>query len=72
MVDCVFECREALTDTIKDNSELEALELTPERWERLDYIRTLLRPFDDFTKWVSREEPTIQLSLCDMSNFRQC
>lgn len=62
MIEYAFDCRAALTDTVKDNPELYSLELTPERWERLGHIRTLLRPFDDFTKWVSRQEPTIQLS----------
>ncbi len=57
MIEYAFDCRAALTDIVKDN-----LELTPKRWVRLGHIQTLLRPFDDFTKWVLRQEPTIQLS----------
>lgn len=62
MLECAFDCRAALTDTVKDNPQLHALELTPERWERLAHIRTLLQPFNDLTKYVSRAEPTIQMS----------
>jgi hypothetical protein len=59
MIEYAFDCRAALTDTVKDNPKLHSLKLTPERWVRLGHIKTLLKPFDDFIKYVSREEPTV-------------
>jgi hypothetical protein len=51
--------RVALQDTINDHKELRHLQFDITRWKRLKQIRDLLKPFKDFTKMVSREEPTI-------------
>lgn len=51
--------RVALQDTINDYKELRHLQFDITRWKRLEQIRDLLKPFKDFTKMVSREEPTI-------------
>ena len=44
---------------IKDYKELDHLEFSQERWLRLNQIRILLKPFEEHTKFVSREEPTL-------------
>lgn len=62
MIEDAFENRAALEDTIKDHPELGDLTLTTEHWYRLTQIRSLLKPFDDFTKWVSRRQPTLHMS----------
>jgi hypothetical protein len=59
MLEAALENRAALQAWVKDHSELEHLKFTPERWNRLKQIRDLLKPFEEHTLYVSREEPTL-------------
>jgi hAT family C-terminal dimerisation region len=62
MIRDAFDCRAALNDTCDENRELEKIKLQPEHWQRLEDIRTLLHPFWEYTEFVSREQPTLQLA----------
>jgi hypothetical protein len=62
MIEDAFDCRAALDDTIKDHLELEDLQLTAMHWKQLRDIKTMLKPFAEYTDFVSRVQPSIQLS----------
>jgi hypothetical protein len=62
MIEDAFDCRAALNDTCDDHSELADLKLTAEHWNQLEDIRTMLKPFWEYTEYVSREQPSIQLT----------
>jgi hypothetical protein len=58
MIDRAIEQRGPLQDFVNDHPELEKLALSQERWTRIGDLRTLLQPFEDFTKFVSRLDST--------------
>ena len=62
MIERAIEQRGPLQNSVNDHPELEKLALSQERWTRIGHLRTLLKPFEDFTKFVSRLEPTIAMS----------
>jgi hypothetical protein len=49
----------ALKAFIKDHKELQHLAFDNSRWDRLKQITDLLKPFEEHTLFVSREEPTL-------------
>jgi pantothenate kinase len=59
MLEAALQNRAALQAFVKDHSELQYLKFDKERWKRLKQIRDLLKPFEQHTLYVSREEPTI-------------
>jgi hypothetical protein len=59
MIEAALENRAALQAWIKDQVELQQLNFGPENWKRLKQIRDLLKPFEEHTMFVSREEPTL-------------
>jgi hypothetical protein len=59
MIEAALSNRAALQAWIKDHLELQHLEFGQERWKRLTQIRDLLKPFEEHTMFVSREEPTL-------------
>jgi len=59
ILEVAIEQRTSLQSWIKDHPELAHLKFDSERWERLKQIRDLLKPFEDHTLYVSRNEPTI-------------
>jgi hypothetical protein len=59
MIEAALENRTALQAWIKDQVELQQLNFGPENWKRLKQIRDLLKPFEEHTKYVSREEPIL-------------
>jgi len=62
MIEDAFDCHAALDDAIKNLIELEDLQLTTEHWKQLNDIKVMLKPFAEYTEFVSREQPSIQLS----------
>jgi hypothetical protein len=62
MINNALDCKAALNDTVNDHPELADLELSPEDWHQLEVIRDLLTPFGEYTEFVSREQPTLQMS----------
>jgi len=61
MIDDAFDCRPAINDSCKDIEALKDMKLGNEEWNILDKIRGILRPFEKFTEYVSREQPSIQM-----------
>ena len=61
IVEVALEYYAQLQDFIKDNPELKHLQFTPDRWRRLTQVRDLLKPFEEYTLMVSREEPSLNL-----------
>lgn len=59
MLEAALQNRAALQAWVKDHSELQHLKFDKERWKRLQQIRDLLKPFEQHTLYVSREEPTL-------------
>jgi len=62
MVKVAFLCRGAIKDTCNDHPKLADLKLRPYKWQELANIRTLLKPFKEFTQFVSKESPTLQIT----------
>ena len=56
------DCRASLDDLIKDESELELLQITHSDWKQLKQIKLMLEPFAQYTAYVSRQQPSIQMS----------
>lgn len=56
-----FNYRSAINDTCEDIKALELMKLSPQEWNELDRIRTILRSFNKFTEYVSRSQPSIQM-----------
>jgi hypothetical protein len=63
MIDRAIEQRGPLRDFVNDHPELEKLALSQERWTLIGDLRTLLQPFEDFTKFISRLEPTTSIAM---------
>jgi hypothetical protein len=59
MINDAFDCKAALNDTVDDHPELADLKLSLEDWHQLEVIRDLLRPFGEYTEFVSREQPSL-------------
>jgi hypothetical protein len=59
MIEAVLANRAALKAFIKDHKELQHLAFDNSRWDRLKQIADLLKPFEEHTLFVSREEPTL-------------
>jgi hypothetical protein len=59
MLEAALQNRAALQAWVKDHPELQHLKFDKERWKRLNQIRDLLKPFEQHTLHVSREEPTL-------------
>ena len=55
-------CRRALEDTIDIYPELEPLQLTQAHWDQLRQICKVLEPFNKYTDFISKQQPTIQNS----------
>src|ERR1700722_11295253 len=62
MIEDAFDCHTALNDTVDDHPELEDLRLTEDHWKQLEDIKTIPRPFLEYTEFVSKNQPTLQLS----------
>jgi hypothetical protein len=62
MITDALECKAALNDTCDDHHELQPLKLSKVNWSQLEDIAALLKPFSEYTEYVSREEPTLQMS----------
>ena len=62
MVEVAFLCRGAIEDTCNDHPKLVDLKLRPHEQQELANIRTLLKPFKEFTQFVSKESPTLQIT----------
>jgi hypothetical protein len=59
MLDAALLNRAGLQAWINDYPELQHLKFDQARWKRLTQIRDLLKPFEEHTLYVSREEPTL-------------
>jgi hypothetical protein len=59
MLEAAILNRAALKAFIKNHPEITHLSFDNERWKRLKQIRDLLKPFEEHTLFVSREEPTL-------------
>jgi len=59
MLEAAILNRAALKAFIKNHPEIAHLSFDNERWKRLKQIRDLLKPFEEHTLFVSREEPTL-------------
>jgi hypothetical protein len=62
MIQDALNSRAILNDFIADHPELIDLTLSKNDWSQLEIIRDLLLPFGEYTEFVSREEPTLQMS----------
>ena len=62
MIKDAFDCKAALKDTCDDHPELKELKLSHGDWHQLENIQQLLTPFREYTEFVSREQPSLQLS----------
>mgnify|MGYP007046760254 FL=1 len=56
------EYRRQLEDTVNDDPDIEALRLTPSDWRQLSDIKKILAPFDEYTEYVSRDNPSIHMA----------
>lgn len=61
MINDAFEVRSAINDSCSNIAALELFKLSNQEWDQLDKIRLILRPFEKFTEYVSREQPSIQM-----------
>jgi len=61
MIEDAWDCCAVLNDTIRDYPELEDLQLTPSKWKQLYDIRTMLKPFGDYTEYVSQHQPSVHM-----------
>ena len=52
----------SVKDTCDDHPELKELRLSHGDWHQLENIQQLLTPFREYTEFVSREQPSLQLS----------
>jgi len=59
MIEAALANRAALKVFIKDYKELYHLAFDNSRWDRLKQITDLLKLFEEYTLFVSREEPTL-------------
>jgi hypothetical protein len=59
MLEAALLNRVALKAFIKNHPEIAHLSFDNERWKRLKQIRDLLKPFEEHTLFVSREEPIL-------------
>lgn len=59
MVEMALKHRAPLQVFIKNHTQLAHLQFNQDRWNRLLQIRDLLKPFEEHTKYVSRDEPTL-------------
>jgi hypothetical protein len=62
MIQDALNYRAILNDFIADHLELTDLTLSKNDWSQLEVIRDLLLPFGEYTEFVSREQPTLQMS----------
>jgi hypothetical protein len=61
MLENAIKQRPALQDFISNHAELKHLKFDTERWKRLIQIRDLLLPFEEITRQVSRDKPTLSM-----------
>jgi hypothetical protein len=62
MIERAEECRRHLEDTVNDEPDIEALRLTPDDWRQLSDIKKILAPFNEYTEYVSRDNPSIHMA----------
>ena len=62
MVKVAFLYRGAIKDTCNDYPKLANLKLRPYKQQELANIYTLLKPFKEFTQFVLKESPTLQIT----------
>jgi hypothetical protein len=62
MIERAEECRRQLEDTVNDEPDIEALRLTPDDWRQLSDIKKILAPFNEYTEYVSRDNPSIHMA----------
>jgi hypothetical protein len=61
MLEHALKQRAALQDFISNHVELKHLTFDANRWKRLTQIRDFLSPFEEITREVSRDEPTLTM-----------
>ena len=61
MLENAIKQRPALQDFISNYPELKHLKFDTEQWKCLTQIRDLLLPFEEITRQVSRDEPTLSM-----------
>jgi hypothetical protein len=52
-----------LKDTVNDEQEIESLQLSPDNWKQLFDIKKILQPFNEYTKYVLRNNPSIHMAV---------
>lgn len=63
MIEVAEQHKAALDDTVSDHAELEPLRLTKSHWKVLSNVKSLLKPFSDYTEQVSKKLPSVQISV---------
>jgi hypothetical protein len=63
MIRDAIDCRRQLEDTVNDEQEIESLRLSPDDWKQLFDIKKILQPFNEYTEYVSRNNPSIHMAV---------
>jgi hypothetical protein len=61
MIERAEECRRQLKDTVNDEPDIKALCLTPDDWRQLLDIKKILALFNEYTEYVSQDNPLIYM-----------